>query len=549
MTTTYWMRPLTERMTLTNRSSEPAPTAADSGTSGLSIPPVDLRWLRGQMDCALDLPDLLAPDGKTPFGYQRVGMAGVICTPRMILADDVGLGKALIMLGAVRWMLHAGVIQTVVIVTIRPAMLQMAQEAAKWFGDALRVDVIRGTKAQRQKQYARIRRKHGHVFDHTHLVVTSYPLLRNDLEELQTLPFQMVVFDEAHNLKNFDAQQTRAAKKLVANVSRVLEITATPIQNGLEEYWSLMHIMNEDVLGSRDRFLHEFCRMGTVPIMYRGHRKYISVIKGYTNLEQFKREVSPHVLMRTTEEVNIQLPEVRPPVDRWLDMTAQQLKRYEEVEHGIMRLDPSQPGTQLQAIQMVTRLAQIANAVGLVFPGESGSSKIDELRRLMTHELAGKQVLVFSKSLEFIKQYVQPMLADAGISFHEISGAVDIDTMERGRQRFQAGDIQVITLTTAGEAALNLDAASHLVCMDQIYNPGRMRQLVGRIRRASSQHASVGVIRLLMRDSIEERVMDLLGQRSAIIDFLDDPSDYSTVQMADLMKLVSKDISLLDRSH
>lgn len=524
------------------RSARVNPDAADATAEvTTSLPAVDLTWLRQQTDAALEVPDVRL----APRGYQRVGAAGIICTPRMILADDPGLGKTAMTLMALRWLKETGLVTRTLLVCPAKLMHQWKSEAEKWFGDALRVEVIEGSAAQRQRKYALLQKNDGHPLHHVDIVVLNYAILRNDAEWLQDVRFDQFVADEASALKNPAAEQTKAAVRIAQNIPRRLAISATPVQNHLDEYHSVLSVIEPKILGSRADFMSKFCNTAQFPITVRGHRRYVTTITGYRSLDVFKQSIQPVVLQRTIEEVGIQMPDLV-VLDRWVDLTPLQRQRYDEIENGILQMDPSQPGVLLEAIQRVVRLQQVANDVSLLFPTDVGAAKIDELNELLTTELNGRQVVIFSKSLELLKRSVLPLLRDLKLSTCEIHGEMDNAEAERQRLAFQAGERDIAVITTAGEMGLNLDAAPYMVCCDLLFNEARMRQVYARIRRASSTHTSAVIYRLLAKDTLEERVLDLLAQRGAMLDFLDSPSMYDAGSFNALMSLINRKISLLD---
>lgn len=466
----------------------------------------------------------------------------------MILADDPGLGKTGTTLMALRWMKASGHVTRTLLVCPPKLMYQWVSEAKKWLGDSLRCLVIDGPPAHRKRQYELLVKNDGHPLQHVDIVICSYPILRNDVKALVELRFDQFVADEASALKNHTAAQTKAAVQVVRRIVRRLGISATPVQNRLDEYHSVFSVVHPGVLGSREDFLSKYCNTAQFPVKARGRVFYRTAITGYRSLDVFKQTIAPYILQRTIEEVGGQMPELTILPPRWVDLLPAQRVRYDEIEQGFLQLSPDKPGVLLEAIQQVTRLQQVVNLPGLIYPGEMASAKLDELRDLLTNELDGRQVVIFSKQLEFLKQGVLPMLDDLGLSVCQIHGQMDNREAERQRVEFQDGKRNVAIITTAGEMGLNLDAAAYMVCCDLLYNEARMRQVYARIRRASSTHANAVVYRILARDSIESRVLQLLEQRGALLDFLDSPSMYDEGSFKDLMTLVNRKISLLDSS-
>lgn len=502
---------------------------------------MDLGWLRTQMDAPLEVPGLRLE----PKGYQRVGAAGIICTPRMILADDPGTGKTVQTLMALRYLRELKIVTRTLLVCPAKLMYQWVTEAKKWFGDDFRCQVVDGTQAQRKTLYTQLAKFDGHPLYHIDLVIVSYGTLRNDVAHLEKLRFDQFVADEASAFKNPKALQTKAAVRVVDGIPRRLGISATPVQNHLDEYHSVLSVVAPGVLGDHAWFLSMFCNTAQFPIKVRGFTRYVTTITGYRNLDQFKQKIRPVVLQRTIEELGMQMPELT-IIDRWVDMTPAQQQRYSEVERGILQLNPEDPAVLLDAIQRVTRLQQVANDLRLVFPTEIGSAKVEEIRELLTTELVDRQVVIFSKSLEFLKQSVMPLLAELKLSVCQIHGQMDNAEVERQRVEFQNGQRRVAVMTTAGEMGLNLDAAPYMICCDLLFNEARMRQVYARIRRASSTHTAAVVYRVLARGTLEERVVDLLSQRGALLDFLDSPDTYDQGSMKALLSLLNIKISLLD---
>lgn len=548
----------TTKMTTTTRSQRAKTgnaaagrTAAEAPDRGRGLPPIpriDLRWLRTQFDCTLEIPDL----EKEPDGYQRVGAAAIIATPRLIFTDDVGVGKSAQMIMAIRWLVAAGYIKRVLLVAPNKLMYQWETEFPKWIGDALRVAIVDGTPKQRQAKYDAILRGTDHPLHHVHVVIVSYGTVRTNTIQLKGLKADMLVIEEASMVRNHDAQATKALRELASAIPRRSAITATAMQNNLSNYHTIAEIVDPEVSGSRASFMRKYCHVDRFPITLRTGRKiYVENIVGYHSLDHFKDSLGPMTFGRSVEEleaVGVKFPKVlvgESGLDRWVDLTSNQRERYEEVERGILDLGPDETKF-LDAIQRVTRLQQIADNVALVFPNEVGSAKLDELRELLEGELRGRQVVIFSKYLQFLYGGVMPLLGDLGLSFAQVHGDISGADAERERLAFQAGDRQIAVITTAGEMGLNLDVTGTMVCCDMIFNEARMRQVYGRIRRRSSTHSTAVIYRLLAKDTLEERALARAEQRGAMLDWLDSPDQYDEGSMHDLLSLVNRKISLLD---
>ncbi len=399
-----------------------------------------------------------------------------------LLADDMGLGKT---------------VQTLAVVTGRTlivaptsVLFNWAKEAARFRPD-LTVCIYHGA---------------GRRLDHkAQLVVTSYALLRLDLNKFQELTWDTLVLDEAQTLKNASSQAARAAREIKAGFK--LGLSGTPVENRLDDLWSLMHILNPGLLGERRYFQERYAR----PI---GEGDAVRTAA-------LRSRIAPFVLRRRKAEVLVDLPP-RTETLLYAELSGDERERYEVVRAAsrkeIIEQLNSQEGdgggiNMIAALEALLRLRQAACHPDLL-PGVSGaaSSKLALLiETLQTSSQNGHKTLVFSQWTAFL-DLMEPALECAGLDFIRLDGT----TRDRSAvvERFQSPDgpkVMLISLK-AGGVGLNLTAADHVIIADPWWNPATEDQAADRAHRIG-QDRPVLVQRLVALDTVEERILQLQDRK------------------------------------
>jgi SNF2 family DNA or RNA helicase len=315
------------------------------------------------------------------------------------------------------------------------------------------------------------------------LVLTSYAILRLDSDALARERWDAVVLDEAQAIKNPDSQVARAAFALAADFRMTL--TGTPIENRLEELWSQMHFANPGLLGSREQFRRRHARPiadgepGAAARLRERIRPFL--------LRRRKSEVAPELPPRTEAVLHCELSEA----ERAVYDAVRAAARADVVE----RLRAG--GNVLEALEALLRLRQAACHSALV-PGHDAetSSKLEVLLESLDEAVAeGHRALVFSQWTSLL-DLVEPVLTAAGIAFSRLDGS----TRER-----------------AGGTGLNLTAADTVFLLDPWWNPAVEDQAADRAHRIG-QDRPVLVYRLVARDTVEERILDLQSRKRELAD-------------------------------
>jgi SNF2 family DNA or RNA helicase len=471
-------------------------------------PPPGLERLAPLVQGFEKLPDVRLPEDltATPRPYQLQGISWLTFLRQAglggVLADDMGLGKTL---------------QT--LCTVGPGTLVVAptsvlpnwEAEVKRFRPSLKVSVYHGP---------------GRSLDESaDVTLTTYALLRLDAEVLGARQWDTVVLDEAQAIKNPDSQVARAAYGLQAAFR--VALSGTPIENRLEELWSLMHFTNRGLLGGRKEFEERWSR----PVSDNQ--------KGAA--EQLRARIRPFVLRRLKRDV---APELPPRTDSVLHVTLSERERavYDAVyaatrEEVVSQLEEG--GSVLKALEALLRLRQAACHPALV-PGQQAntSSKVQALlEALGTAVEDGHKALVFSQWTSML-DLIEPGLKEAGIGFIRLDGS----TSNRGAvaASFQdpSGPPVMLISLKAGATGLNLTAADHVFLVDPWWNPSVEAQAADRAHRIGQQQP-VMVYRLVSQGTVEEKILTLQEKKRALFESaLGGASGATAITRADLMQLL-----------
>ncbi len=429
------------------------------------------------------------------YPYQVEGVAFLATAGRALLADDMGLGKTLQAIAAASVLReHEGVRRTLVIC---PASLkhQWAREVRRFTG--LDATVVEGRPDARLALY---RRK-------APFTLANYEVVLRDFEVLQgELAPDLLILDEAQRIKNWRTKTAAAVKSLATPFAFVL--TGTPLENRIEDLYSLMQVVDPRVMGPLWRCLLDFHVTDD-----RGR------VLGYRNLTELRRRLTPVMLRRDRALVRDQLPErIDSRLDLELDRRQRELHDEAYSAAGSLAqiaqrrpLTPSEEKRLLAALQ-TTRMA--CNAAGLVDRETVGSPKLKELESLLEEICleGGRKVVIFSQ-WEKMTRMAEEVARGLGLGTIRLHGQVP--TPRRGAliDRFREDPgVQVFLSTDAGGVGLNLQAASVLINLDLPWNPAVLEQRIGRVHRLG-QVEPVQVILLVSQASYEARIAGLIAAK------------------------------------
>ena len=430
--------------------------------------------------------------------YQVRGALFAACRGRVVLADDMGLGKTVQALAATELLRRRKGIERVLVIAPASVKYQWKTEIEK-FTD-LPAQVVDGPLPQRKKLYA----------SRAFFNLTSYELVLKDLELMHELGPDLIILDEAQRIRNWATATARGIKQLKSRYAFVL--TGTPLENKLEELYSVVQFVDGRRLGPAFRFLQEH-RMEDE----KGH------LLGYRGLDQIHERLDPILLRRTRKEVLKELPPRTDQVFR-VPLTKEQAEPYWEQSDILARLMHKwQKQGWLSEIDLrritccIQNMRMLCNSTFLFDKETNHSPKLAEFREIVRELVLeeNRKVVVFSE-YERMTHLAGQELARLGIVFVSLHGGVP--ARKRGALITQFREdpgCKVFLSTDAGGVGLNLQAASAVINFEPPWNPARLEQRIGRVHRLG-QSQPVQVVHFLTSGSIEERVWETLRLKKSL---------------------------------
>lgn len=430
-----------------------------------------------------------------------------------ILADDMGLGKTLQSITFI--VSELPVIRKdkrQVLVVCPSSLLYNWQREIMKFAPTIQCLVLDGPKKDRlalQKDLENI-----------DVIITSYPLVRQDIQWYEQQDFHTVFFDEAQYFKNPLSQTAKTVKKLKA-INR-FALTGTPLENSIEELWSIFHIV--------------------FPELFKGLKEYANL----TN-KQIAKKIRPFMLRRLKEDVLAELPEKREwsemvellPEQKSLYAAYLSKLRHDALKH--LNKDTLRKN-KIRILAGLTRLRQICCHPALFVENYQGkSAKLDHLMELIEEaERSNRRVLIFSQftsMLDIIGQEV----AKKGLSFFYLDGNTPSDERVELCHRYNLGERDYFLISLkAGGTGLNLMTADTVILYDTWWNPAVEEQAADRAHRMGQENI-VDVIKLFSKGTIEEKMYELQEKKKSLVDEIIDSDDkiISALTEEDLRELLS----------
>ncbi|MEJ7740546.1 MAG: DEAD/DEAH box helicase [Chitinophagaceae bacterium] len=438
---------------------------------------------------------------KTPlFSYQEEGILFAAKAGRSILADEMGLGKTIQAIGFAEMMQRRFGLSKILIICPTSLKYQWKSEIEKFTGS--KVAVIEGNLLQRMKAYSE--------YEHFYKII-SYNVVLNDWAHINEMRPDLIILDEAQRIKNWKTKVSQSIKKLKSDYALVL--TGTPLENNLEELYSLMQFIDPFVLGSLYHFLtvHQIKEEGTDKII------------GYQRLHEIRERLSDVLLRRTKKQVLKQLPE-RIDKNLFVPLTAQQEQMHTEYAGQVSKLVNKwkrfgylNEQDRQRLLIFLNLMRMVCDSTYIVDQETNYQTKLDELENILDEimEMQDEKVVIFSQ-WERMTRLVVKILDKKGIGYENLHGGVPSIKREALFKNFQYDQhCRVFLSTDAGGVGLNLQSAAWIINLDIPWNPAVLEQRIGRIHRMG-QKKNICVINLVAKDSIEERMLGVLKFKSAL---------------------------------
>lgn len=442
--------------------------------------------------------------------YQKVGFQWMktleSCGFGGILADEMGLGKTVQVIAFLATLNREQTRYPSLVVCPASLVLNWSEELAK-FAPELKAAVIFGNAAERKKQISQAGSQD--------VWITSYELLRQDIKLYQELEFYAVILDEGQHIKNQSTLVSKAVKTV--NCRQRFVLTGTPIENRLSELWNLFDFLMPGYLFSHRAFVEKL-------------EKPIIKSKNPEASDQLRKLVQPFLLRRVKKEVLKELP---PKIEhiRRIEMGETERKTYLSAVNAAK--NTLTDTGKLQILAALTQLRQVCCDPELCFENYEGeTSKLEACLELCAGMTAnGHQILLFSQFTSML-DILRRRLDSMGISSFTLQGSTPKEQRARLVKEFNAGGASVFLISLkAGGTGLNLTAADVVIHYDPWWNLAAQNQATDRAHRIG-QRQCVQVYKLIARETIEEKILDLQDKKAELLDVLSGENEGSILNMS-----------------
>lgn len=449
------------------------------------------------------------------------------------LADDMGLGKTIQTLTLLQkikednseteitdsqFVDHSNSDKLVSLLIVPVSLIHNWENEIKKFTPGLKTKIYRGANRRKKSSY----------FNYYDVIITSYGLIRQDIDVFESYNFNYIILDESQYIKNPESQIYKAVSRLTSTHKLVL--TGTPIENNLVDLWAQLNFINPGLLGSLNFFKKHYA----VEI----HKNNNESIQ-----EKLKDIIEPFILRRKKSEVAKELPPVTEQIV-WCEMNSDQAKLYKAEQSGFRKSIFQNPESiegdnqSFAILQALTKLRQVANHPRLIDKeSELSSGKfnniVDNLESILAED---HKVLIFSsfvKHLEIIEEY----LISKKHKYSKLTGK------DRKREEIineftknQNNKIFLVSLK-AGGVGLNLTEADYVFILDPWWNPAAEEQAINRTHRIG-QDKNVFVQRFITIDTIEEKIQQLKEAKAELANtFINTNNPLATINKEELINL------------
>ncbi len=449
------------------------------------------------------------------YPYQREGMLHLAFTERAMLADEMGLGKTIQAVAASALLHRLGKAKRVLVVTPASLKAEWEEQIAK-FSD-LESLVVFGPPEKRWRLY-----KEGAFF-----TLVNYEQVLRDFDSInQFMRPDIVILDEAQRIKNWSTKTAQAIKKLKSRYAFVL--TGTPIENRIDDLYSIVNFIDPARLGSLFRFNRDYYQFDE-----RGRPQE------YQNLDRLHKRIQPLMVRRRKADVEKELPD-RSDKTLFVTMNAVQwdfYKQHEQRVSGLLQKAKKQPLRKEELDRLQRELAMMRMICDTPYILDSAYKKVCpklvEIKNLLDEVLSEPdvKVVIFSewiRMLELIREHCQK--SGIGTVWH--TGSVPQKRRRKEINRFKSDpEARLFLSSDSGGVGLNLQNASVVINCDLPWNPAKLEQRIARVWRKHQQR-QVTVIHLVSKQTIEHRMIETLTNKQNLANaVLDRTVDFASVKM------------------
>lgn len=461
--------------------------------------------------------------------YQLHGVRFAFRAGRCLIADQMGLGKTLQAIATAQLFKANSMVGSVVVLCPTSLKYQWKREIERFTGES--VTVVEGLHTKRREMYAA----------ESLYKIVSYHTLANDMKVLGTLRADMLIMDEVQRLKNWNTQIAQAARRVETEYAVVL--SGTPLENRLEELYSVMQFVDQYALGP----YHEFLQRSIV-------KSETGKVMGYRNLHSVSERLRRCMIRRTKSQVSLQLPE-RTDKTLLVAMTNEQQAIHDEAQTIVAQLAQkwqrqrflSEKDRKRLMLNLST-MRMVCDSTYILDQHTRFGTKVAETMQIVENAISENEKVVIFSQWERMSRLVAEELDKVGIGYEYLHGGVPSNKRAGQTERFATDpDCRVFLSTDAGSTGLNLQAASMIVNIDLPWNPAVLEQRIARIHRIGQRH-NIQVINLVAANTIEERMLSTLNfKRNLFEGVFDGGDDQITLDDNKLTRIATAVATLFDQ--
>ena len=459
------------------------------------------------------------------YPYQKEGIRFAFEKGKSIIADEMGLGKTVQAIGAAELLRKAGLVTSVLIVCPTSLKYQWQKEIERFTSSS--AVVIEGDPTRRAQMYN----------DEAFYKIVSYHAMNRDVRIKGEMYAECIIMDEVQRLKNWNTQIARSARHIHSDYSIVL--SGTPLENKLEDLYSVMQLVDQYCLGPYYKFVEET----TV-------RDETGKVLSYRNLNMVSEKIRARLIRRRKVDVSLQMPH-RTDKLLFVPMTQQQREMHDEWKSSVARIVLKwkrmhflSETDRRRLLLMLNQMRMVCDSTFILDQKTRFDTKVEETMNIL-HDLfeSGDEKVVIFSQWERMTRLIAGELEKAGVRYSSLNGTVPSEKRKKLCDDFQEDpDCRVFISTDAGSTGLNLQAASLVINLDLPWNPAVLEQRIARIYRIG-QKRSIQVINMVSRDSFEERMLSTLNFKSSLFEGIFDGGDDTVVLEDSRLGKVLEDVS------
>ncbi|TFG16493.1 MAG: DEAD/DEAH box helicase, partial [Promethearchaeota archaeon] len=441
-----------------------------------------------------------------------------------VLADDMGLGKTIQVIALILTILQEKKQNMNFLVICPTSVLGNWMRELKKFAPTIRSELHYGVK--RAKNIDGLTA----VLKHNDIILTSYNIIRRDIELFEVVKWESVILDESQNIKNYKTKQAKAIYRLVEKTRRKIALSGTPIENRITELWSLYHFINPFLLGSRSQFMKKYA----IPVGKLGNESLTHELRNLVNPFLLRR-------MKTNKEIVPELPD-KQETEVYISLTDQQKEHYKSIVENMLKvveaLEENSEQKFKQKGMILTALMQLKQVCN--HPDQFLHTSLDDVKQMEISDFIAKsgklqrfielleeaiasrnKVLVFTQ-FKVMGDYIQYVIErQFNIHVPFIHGGVPQENRTRIVNQYQddsSFETPILLLSLrAGGIGLNLSKASIVIHVDRWWNPAVEDQATDRAYRIGQEN-KVFVYKMVAEGTIEEKISKMLEEKRALVD-------------------------------